>query len=180
MLTKLLSRAECAACKECCVFSLYDIWEQPALSPENYQKARLLLPDAEFIHKGQESFLFRIRETNSIPHSDLFLCPLLDTEKGCLLGTEKPFECRIYPFQVTELNGRLAITLSPLCEVMLQKPVGTLLEVLKTELAEKIFSYAEQHPDIIRSYDDRNPVLLWKSQNFENYLEELNHVESKL
>ncbi|MBR1528255.1 MAG: hypothetical protein IJ642_02995 [Oscillospiraceae bacterium] len=177
MLTKLLSHASCADCKECCVFSLYDIWAQPALSPENQQKARQLLPQAEFIHKGKESFLFRVQETVT---ADLFLCPLLDTEKGCLLGAEKPFECQIYPFQVTELNHRLAIMLSPLCEVMIQQPLGTLLEVLKTELAEKLFSYAEQHPDVIRPYDDRNPVLLWKDQNFENYLEELNHVESKL
>jgi len=180
MLTKLLSRASCADCKECCVFSCYDIWEQPALSPENYQKARQLLPDAEFIPKGKQSFLFRIQEKDMLKNSDLFLCPLLDTEKGCLLGTEKPFECQIYPFQVTELNHRLAIMLSPLCEVMIQQPIGILLEVLKTELAEKIFSFAEQHPDVIRPYDDRNPVLLWKNQNLENYLEELNHVESKL
>lgn len=168
LLTKLLSRNACADCKECCVFSRYSTWEQPALSPENRQKAQQLLPDAKFISKGKESFLFRIREDYP---EDLFLCPLLDTEKGCLLGENKPFECQIYPFQVCELNNRIAVTLSPLCEVMMQKPIGSLLEFLKQEAGEKIFAYAELHPDVIRPYDDRNLILLWRNET---------HVKSKL
>ena len=168
MLTKLLAREACADCKECCVFSRYSTWEQPALSPETRLLAEQILPEAKFISKGESSFLFRIREDYP---EDLFLCPLLDTEQGCLLGENKPFECRIYPFQVSEINGRTAITLSPLCEVMMQKPVGILLEFLKQEVAEQIFAYAELHPDVIRPYDDRNLILLWRNET---------HVKSKL
>ncbi len=164
MLTKILSRDACADCKECCVFSRYDVWEQPALSPENRRKAEALLPEVRFISKGNESSLFRISEDDT---EDLFLCPLLNTEQGCLLGEDKPFECQIYPFQIAKIGNRQAIILSPLCEVVMQKPVGVLLKFLKTELAEKIFSYAAQHPDVIRPYDDMSPVLLWKPRNFE-------------
>ena len=166
MLTKILSRDACADCKECCVFSRYDVWEQPALCPDVRKKAEQLLPQAEFVAKGIESSLFRIGETDRY---DLFLCPLLDTEKGCMLETEKPFECQIYPFQVTEIGNRQAIVLSTLCEVVAKKPLDTLLDFLKTEIAETIFSYAEQHPDVIRPYDYISPILLWKPETPENF-----------
>ena len=161
MLTKILSRSECAECKECCVFSRYDVWEQPALIPEVKRKAEQLLPETKFLTKGVEACIFRIEETDSY---DLFLCPLLDVERGCLLGTEKPFECQIYPFQVAEIADRQAIIISPLCEVIMKKPIGILLDFLKEELAEKIFRYAEQHPDVVRPYDNMSPVLLWKPE----------------
>ena len=81
MLTKLLSRATCADCQLCCVFDRYDVWETPVLSDEIRQKAQALLPDAEFVSKGESSWLFRIREFDE---DGLFRCPLLDPAKGCL------------------------------------------------------------------------------------------------
>jgi len=178
MLTKLLSREDCAKCGECCIFSRYDIWEQPALSADVRQKAEMLLPDAEFVAKGKESCLFRIRETDKY---DLFLCPLLDTENGCMLDAEKPFECQIYPFQVTEINSHLAIILSMLCDVTAKKPISELVDFLKEGTAEKIFSYAQLHPDVIRPYDFMSPVLIWKHETPQNFnLEESNYVNSKL
>ena len=90
MLTKLLDRSTCAQCRLCCVFDRYDVWETPVLSEEICRKILTLLPEAEFISKGQESFIFRVRE---LDENDLFTCPLLDPQKGCRLGTEKPFDC---------------------------------------------------------------------------------------
>ena len=166
MLTKLLSRATCAECQLCCVFDGYSIWETPVISPEIRQKIESILPDVEFISKGNESYIFRIRE---LDENDLFACPLLDPAKGCLLGTEKPFDCQIYPFQVTEVGNRQAIILSTLCEAVAKENVCTLLNFLKEGIAEKIFSYAKQHPDVIRPYDFRSPVLFWKPETPENF-----------
>ena len=134
--------------------------------PELREKIQALLPDAEFISKGKESYIFRVRE---LDENDLFSCPLLDNEKGCLLGTEKPFDCQIYPFQVAEIDGRQAIILSTLCEAVAKENLCTLLDFLKEETAEKIFSYAEQHPDVIRPYDYISPVLLWKPETPRNF-----------
>ncbi len=166
MLTKLLSRETCADCQLCCVFDRYDIWETPVLSPEIREKAAALLPDAEFIRKGEESYLFRIRE---LDHEDLFACPLLDQSIGCMLGEEKPFDCQIWPFRIMELDGRQAITIAPICQAMTALSIGTLLDFLRESLAETIFSYAQQHPDVIKPYDTMYPILLWKNeQNQEN------------
>lgn len=159
MLTKLLSRATCADCQLCCVFDRYDVWETPILSEEIRQKAEELLPDAEFIRKGKESYLFRIRE---LDEDDLFRCPLLDPAKGCMMGTEKPFDCKIWPFRIMELGGRQAITIAPICDAMTAQPIGILLDFLKEGLADTIFEYAAQHPDVVKPYDEMYPILLWK------------------
>ncbi|MDE7094188.1 MAG: hypothetical protein K2O52_04685 [Oscillospiraceae bacterium] len=163
MLTKLLSRNTCAECKLCCIFSRYNILDTPVLSPEIRKECEQLLPDIKFISKGKESYLFRMDLTEE---QDLFSCPLLNPESGCMLGTEKPFDCQIWPFEITEINHKIAITISNLCDVMMQQPIYVLIDFLKQGLAEKIFSYAEQNPDVIRPYDYINPVLLWKHEKF--------------
>lgn len=163
MLTKLLSRATCADCQLCCVFDRYDVWETPVLSAEIRDRAAQLLPEAEFVSKGAESYLFRIREFDE---EGLFRCPLLDPAKGCMLGTEKPFDCQIWPFRIMELDGRQAITIAPICEAMTAQPIGVLLDFLKTELADVIFDYAQKHPDVVKPYDPMYPILLWRDNNF--------------
>lgn len=159
MLNKLLTLSECAACQGCCVFESYDIWNTPVLSDAVRRKTETLLPDAEFISHGTESWRFRIQDAG-----ELFQCPLLHSEKGCLLGEEKPFMCRIYPFQIAELDGRQMITLSPLCDAMMRHPIGTLLHFLKEEAADQIFAYAAAHPDEVQPYDGMSLILLWKPQ----------------
>lgn len=159
MLTKLLSRETCAQCRLCCVFDRYDVWETPVLSKEIRQKILALLPETEFVSKGQESYLFRVR---TLDENDLFTCPLLDPAKGCMLGTEKPFDCQIWPFRIMDVGGRQAITIAPICEAMTAQPVGTLLSFLKEGLADTIFAYAAAHPDVVQPYDDLYPILMWK------------------
>ncbi len=161
MLTKLLSRETCAKCRLCCIFDRYDVWETPVLDQEIRQKAEALIPGVEFISKGRESYLFRVRE---LDENDLFTCPLLDPAKGCMLGTEKPFDCRIWPFRIMDVAGRQAITIAPICDAMMQQPIGTLLQFLKEELADYIFEYADFHPDVVQPYDELYPILLWKPQ----------------
>ena len=163
MLKKLLSRETCAECKLCCHFESYDVWNTPLLTPELRDKAKILLPDAEFLSFGQNSYRFRIRLREQ---QGFFSCPLLDPEHGCMLGDEKPFTCQIWPFSIMELHGRQLISVAAFCEPMMKYSMQTLLAFLKSGLSEKIFAYAEQHPDMIQPYDDFYPVLLWKPLKF--------------
>lgn len=159
MLTKLLSRNTCASCGKCCHFDGCDIWNTPILNAENRQRILAILPEAQFISKGNCSYLFRIR---NFDENGNFICPLLDLRTGCRLGRDKPFECAIWPFCIMELHGRQVITLAPVCEEIAKIPVGILLSFLKEDLAPRIFSYAKDHPDIILPYDTMYPILLWK------------------
>ncbi|MDE6088009.1 MAG: hypothetical protein K2G25_06445 [Oscillospiraceae bacterium] len=163
MLKKLLTQNTCAKCRQCCIFSNYDVWDLPVLSGEIREQCRTVLPELEFISKGTESYLFRIKKTDP---DGLFACPVLDLENGCLLGDQKPFDCQIFPFQIVRIQNRNAIVLSRLCDSMMNTPVRKLTDFLEQELAQKIFSYAQEHPDVIRYYDGHSPVLFWEQDKF--------------
>ncbi|MBQ8927949.1 MAG: YkgJ family cysteine cluster protein [Oscillospiraceae bacterium] len=163
MLTKLLRRSTCAACRQCCRFDRYDVWEMPLLSRETRALAQEVVPEAEYVSRGTDAWIFRVRALDA---DECFVCPLLDANTGCRLGSEKPFDCRIWPFCIMELDGRQVITIAPICEAMMALPMGTVLSFLKEELADTIFTYAAGHPDVVRPYDSLYPILLWKPQEF--------------
>ncbi|MCR4644652.1 MAG: hypothetical protein K5695_04485 [Oscillospiraceae bacterium] len=162
MLTKLLRRETCAACKLCCQFSSYDIWSTPVLNAQVLAKVKELLPEAQFLRKAEDAWLFRVEDFDA---EDNFPCPLLDPGQGCLLGEEKPFSCSIWPFLLTEAGGRQCIALSPLCHSVLQQPVDTLLRFVKDELSEVVFAYADAHPEEVLPYDGVSPVLVWRNES---------------
>lgn len=154
MLSKLLSKSECAKCRICCSFDSTDLWETPVISDE--LKTRILddYPEMKFIPKN-ESYLFRMDKE---PDEDLYYCSVLDHKIGCVLGDEKPFDCRIWPFRIMDFNGKLVITLSPVCPVMIKKPLDKLCELAK-ELAPVILDEAKQNPDIVKKYLPNYPIL---------------------
>ncbi len=131
--------------------------------PEIRQKIQAVLPDAEFVSAGTESYLFRIVPR---PDQDFFPCPMLNPDSGCLLGEDKPFDCQIFPFRMMQIQNQTVIAVSPLCDAVMQYSMKALLEFVKSELAETLFAYADRHPDVVHVYDPFYPVLLWKPQKF--------------
>jgi len=156
MLKKILSNKKCAECKLCCSFDRYDVWETPVFTEETKNLLLQMRPDTKFITKDG-GYLFRIDE---LINNELFYCPALDMEKGCILGDNKPFDCRIWPYRIMNIRGRRAITIAPICEELFNRPISEIVGFLKDELAEKIFDYADKHPEIIKEYDDMYPILL--------------------
>lgn len=99
-----------------------------------------IYPKQEFIKK-ENHFLFKMdKEQNA----DLYYCPMLDNEKGCILGDDKPFDCRIWPLRVMALNETKVITLSPVCPTMNEKSIKELTKTAN-ELADQIFEYADEN-----------------------------------
>ena len=109
MLGGLLSAQECAECRLCCAFEGYDLFETPTVTRETAQRiVNEKLPCQEFVRVG-ESYLMKMQ---CEPDRDLYYCPLLDRERGCIMGDGKPFECRIWPLLVMRRGERLVIALS--------------------------------------------------------------------
>lgn len=157
MLKKILSSRNCAECRKCCVFDRYDIWETPLFDEEMCTKIRTVRPGTEFVRRDGGS----IFKADNIDAEQLFSCPAL-TENGCILGDEKPFECRIFPYRIMNIGERRAIVLASDCEAMFSRPLSELMEVLKEGLAEEIFAYADSHPSIVKPYYEGYPVLVFK------------------
>lgn len=154
MLGGLLSREECAECRICCSFTSYDIWETPLITPELAEKILSVKPEQEFISR-EGCYILKMQKE---PDKDLFYCSLLDHRKGCILGTEKPFDCRIWPFRVMSLEGRRVITVSPVCPVVSARPIQQISEKCR-ELSKYIFSEAERHPEFVKNYIQGYPII---------------------
>lgn len=158
MLKKILSGKSCAECRLCCIFDRYDIWETPVFNEEIMNRIKQLRPGTEFVTKDG-GYIFK---ADNIGADQLFSCPAL-TETGCMLGDDKPFDCRIWPYRIMEVGGRRAITIASICDELYNRPLSQLVGFLKEGLAEAIFSYADAHPEIVKPYYEGYPVLMFEN-----------------
>lgn len=157
MLKKILDNRTCAECKLCCIFDRYDIWETPVFDEHAKNKLESLA-DVEFVQKDG-GYIFKAEKFDD---EGLFTCPALDSEKGCMLGDEKPFDCRIWPYRIMQIGDKRAITIAGICDAMYNKPLSELVGFLKKGLADTIFRYADSHPEIVKPYDNSYPVLMFE------------------
>ena len=161
MLSKILSRAECAKCKVCCVFDRSDIWEIPIITDETAEYLKQRGFDTELEQHGNAK-VFHMEFKDG---QELSYCPML-TSDGCKLGDNKPFDCRVWPFRVMRLEDNLlGITVSPVCETVSTLPLKTLSDLLLNDgLADKMFAYAEKYPAAVKPYEDNYPILSIRKQ----------------
>ncbi len=156
MLSKILSKEECAKCRLCCSFDSYDLWETPVITTKlASQILQEYLPQQEFVRRDGHFLLKMDKE----PDADLYYCSLLDHNTGCILGSEKPFDCRIWPYRVMSLGIIRVITLSPVCPVVQTKPLKEIQDLAK-ELAPAIFEYADENPAAVKPYIDGYPIMV--------------------
>ena len=156
MIGKLLSREECAKCRLCCCFDSYDLWETPIIEKSTHDRIISgFRPDQEFLDL-EDHYLLKMQKE---PDRDLYYCSLLDHDKGCIMGEEKPFDCRIWPFRVMDLNGTRVIALSTVCPVVQTRPLSVIQAVAK-ELAPQIFAYADRAPFAVKKYISGYPIMV--------------------
>ena len=147
MLGGLLSKEDCARCRQCCAFESYSLWDTPLITPGLKAEILSLRPQQEFLSR-EGCFLLKMQRE---PEGDLYLCPMLDRSRGCILGDKKPFDCRIFPFRVMLLGDRRVIALSPECPVAAGRPIAVIAERGR-ELEDEIFAEADRHPEFVKPY----------------------------
>lgn len=155
MIKDILDSKTCVDCRLCCIFDRYDVWETPVFDENTKQKLEKVR-NAEFISKDG-GYIFKVEKFDD---DGLFTCPALDKDKGCILGDEKPFDCRIWPYRIMCIGDKRAITIANICDAMYNKKLSELVEFLKKGLASEIFRYADTHPEIVKPYDYSYPILL--------------------
>lgn len=154
MLKKLLDPASCGECRVCCGFVESDKWEIPLVFGELKEYIKQRYP-WRLVPRGNE-YVFDME----FKGSEVVFCPAL-TETGCALGDEKPFDCRIWPFRVNDLNGKRVITVSPVCKTVSALPLSRLSEfVSENGFADMVFEQARLHPDIVKPYINGYPILV--------------------
>ena len=180
MLSKILSKTSCAACKFCCSFRRQSLWETPLFLPEvaeilsreneygvvgEFTSVYCKIRDACEIRDAREAQIaFRLVLENNYRTDDPeeeVPCTFLDPQKGCILkGEDKPFDCSIWPLRIMNKDGKLVIALTPTCSAIGGMPSKALVELVQNGLGEKIFEYAQTHPYIVKEYKDGFPIIL--------------------
>ena len=158
MLSSILSKTTCAACKFCCSFRRQSLWETPLFPPgvaEKLSKPNEYGVVGEF--RDGQIILGGYRTDDS---EEEVPCTFLDPQKGCILKAEdKPFDCSIWPLRIMDKGGKLVIALTPTCPAIGAVPNQALIDLVKNDLGEHIFEYAKTHPYIIKEYREGFPVV---------------------
>ena len=77
----------------------------------------------------------------SLRGEELFFCPML-CETGCTMGSEKPFDCKVWPFRMMrDLTGNVRVTDEQLETFLAEEGLGKLL-----------LAYAAEHPAHVKPY----------------------------
>lgn len=160
MLSEILSPDKCAECRVCCVFDRSDAWEMPLITPELSEKLKSNFPHIK-LRKPFDNSRCKVTEAE-FDENGLCACPML-TEKGCALGDDKPFDCRIWPFRVMKRGNLLLLTLSPVCEYVSSLSVKEVSRFVP-KIAPKIFEEAERNPEMMKEYIEGYPIFAVKEQ----------------
>lgn len=160
MLTEILSRSKCAECRVCCVFDRSDVWETPLITPELAKLLEEKYPNIR-LKKTSENAECKVIDAE-FDEKGLYTCPLL-SEKGCVLGDDKPYDCRIWPFRVMKKDGLLLLTLSPVCDYVSSLSVNEVSRFV-SKIAPKIFEEAERNPEMVKEYIEGYPIFAVKEQ----------------
>jgi len=159
MLSQILSKSSCAACKFCCSFRRQSLWETPLFPPEVAQK---LSKPNEYgvVGEFRDGQIVLGGYKTGDPEEEV-TCTFLDPERGCIMkGEDKPFDCSIWPLRIMRKDGELVIALTPTCPSIGAVPSKALVDLVQDGLGDKIFEYAKAHPYIIKEYREGFPIIL--------------------
>lgn len=154
MISEVLSRKTCAACRFCCAFRRQSLWELPVFSDEAV--AKLSRPNEYGVVARFENGRPRLEDAFATDDPEEEApCPFLDPAKGCLLkGEDKPFDCAIWPLRAVRRDGRLAVALDPACRAIGAEPPAKLVALVRGGLGERILRVAGRRPEIVKECPD--------------------------
>lgn len=165
MLSAVLQKSDCAACRFCCAFRRCSLWETPLFPAETAQKYTApSRPFSALTVNGAPCAKMELEGRYQTDDSEEEApCFFLKEGVGCTLNeNEKPFDCKIWPLRVMRQGERLVIALTPTCPVIQKVGTQKMKELVQNGLADVIFDYAAAHPFIIKAYREDFPVLCVK------------------
>ena len=158
MLSKILSKTSCAACKFCCSFRRQSLWETP-LFPQEVAEKMSRENEYGVVGEFRDGQIILGGYKTDDPEEEV-PCTFLDPQKGCILKPEdKPFDCSIWPLRIMNKDGELVIALTPTCPSIGAVPSQALVNLVQDGLGDKIFEYAKTHPEIIKEYRVGFPII---------------------
>ena len=159
MLRSVLSPEDCAKCRFCCSFRRQSLWETPLFDPNTAKRLSEQYSEAKFKPAANGWYTIDIDDkyVTDDPEEEA-LCPF--NKSGCVLsGSDKPFDCSIWPLRVMPDGDELAICLTPTCPVISSNPLSVMQELADSDIGSKVLEYARSHPEIVKERHEGFPVL---------------------
>lgn len=155
MLKSILSGKDCAECKFCCSFRRKSLWETPLFDKATKERLEKKFPAARFKPVGSKSFTIDLIHLYKTEDSEEeAACPFLSAN-GCVLSPEeKPFDCSIWPLRACKINGKIRVMLENTCPTINRQPIENVENLVNSGLGEKIISYSEKNPDVIKEFQN--------------------------
>lgn len=151
MLSSILDKKICAKCQLCCEFDDTDVWDAPGATREEMEK---IMAFKKVPCRQSGGLWYFEMERNSCND---FVCPFL-TEKGCGLGSIRPFKCALWPLYVVSLDGGLALAVSDVCTSVWNLSDEEILKGIAPTLPH-ILETVEKHPHLVEACRENFRVL---------------------
>lgn len=157
MVKAILPPEKCMHCKGCCYFDSTDIYEVPDILSELADYIVRNYSDTRLIKCGE---IYRFEFPENLKEGEIFTCPML-SEKGCVLGDNKPFDCKIYPFRImNDKNGKCHVAVSNYCGGIKELGIEEMREfLLSSGLYTKIMDYKAINPGSVLEYTQEYKIV---------------------
>jgi len=154
MLSKILKAEDCKRCKKCCNFFLSEDWDIPLFTES---EMNLNIINSNIVFYRSKLWKIRILGLNNEKRTP---CPFLDESTGCILKDNKPFECKIWPFQIMKSNkSKSLIALSKECPIINMYGKDELIAIAQ-ENKDVLFKVAREYPEILKNFNNDYEVIL--------------------
>ncbi len=160
LLDPVLQSADCMSCRDCCKFSENDSFDSPMFTEEEKQDILNKFHDVKFVKVGK---LWKVVLVNISGKraAAKYICPFYNSQEyKCLIYNIRPFDCSTWPFYIMKFHGKVMITLSKDCPVVLSNKLDYLLKFAEASIAPHMIKQAIKYPDLITPYHNDAVVLL--------------------
>ena len=139
---------DCSVCRKCCIFSPSESCEAPLVTPEHRDRLLADFPQLS-LHFEPAGELWQLQLVPGVRPGQR-RCPLHEPAAGkCLTHADKPMNCQFYPFYLVRNGASAAIAYTPLCPVVRDEVVPSLIEHLRRGLGALMYQAARHHEGMI-------------------------------
>lgn len=161
----ILASEDCFSCRKCRRYEPDELMDAPMFTQEQRERA-----EREFAAKNlrfeQRGKIWQL-VLNDIPGSNKKICPFFDADTThCMVRNYEIFDCLTWPFYVMRIGGRVMITLSPDCPIVMgRSQIEDLKKYAKEKIGPEMLSRAKRFPDLITEHHG-NAIFLCDVEEF--------------
>jgi Fe-S-cluster containining protein len=156
----LITFADCALCRKCCIFTEDELAEAPLFDDEQRELATQLVDEPLVFDRHGDFWQLRLKK---VQHESRWVCPLFESESGaCRVQANKPLNCSIYPAHAAIKDGSVVLAITNVCPVVNDE--GRLRpgmdQYARERLARTMRTLIQRHPEFAIPFRDNAMTVI--------------------